>query len=165
MVEFKLVISDPKTGKSYQKEAKEDAATQFLGKKIGDRVKLDGAGLIGYEGEITGGSDAAGFPMRKDVPGSARKKILAVSGVGLTNKKKKPNPKKKGWRTMKGMRTKKTVAGNTVYEKTAQINLKIATYGREPLEKPAETAPEGEAKTKAPAAEEKPVALAEEKKE
>lgn len=156
MAEFKLVISDPKTGKSYQKEAKAETATPFLGKKIGEKVKLDGTGLVGYEGEITGGSDAAGFPMRKDIQGSARKKILAVKGVGLNNKKRKPNPKKKGWRTMDGMRTKKTVAGNTVYEKTAQINVKITTHGREPLEKPAEAAPEGEAKPEGAAPTEAP---------
>ena len=32
MAEFKVVISDPKTGKSYQREAKDEAAKLLIGK-------------------------------------------------------------------------------------------------------------------------------------
>ena len=145
MTEFKLVIADPKTGKCSQREVKDQDAAFFLGKKIKDVVKGEVLGLQGYEFEITGGSDDCGFPMRYDVNGFTRKKILAISGVGL---------KKKG----KGIRQRKTVCGNIVHEKTSQINLKILKAGKEPLEKD----PEEEAK---PEAEEKPAekAKAEEK--
>jgi len=170
MAEFKLVISDPKTGKSIQKELKDDAAKGLIGKKIGETFKGEVIDLAGYEFQVTGGSDAAGFPMRGDVQGNARKRITDVKSLGVHNKKHKPNPKKKGWRTMKGMRLKKLVAGNTVHAKTAQINLKITKQGRESLfeeAKPAE--PEGEAPKEeakeAPKEEAKPEAPKEEKKE
>ena len=81
MAEFKVVIADPKKGKSYQKEVKEDSAKGFLGLKIGDKVKGELLDLAGYEFEITGGSDYAGFPMRADVPGAARKRILAMGAA------------------------------------------------------------------------------------
>lgn len=150
MAEFKIVIGDPKTGKSVQKEAKDDAAKAFLGLKIGDKINGEVLDLTGYEFEVTGGSDYAGFPMRRDVPGTLRKRILAVKGIGINNKKKYRKKKKKGLRTMKGMRQRKSMAGNTVYEKTAQINLKVLKHGKTPLfeekkeekkgEKPAEAA-------------------------
>lgn len=143
MAEFKLVIADPKTGKCYQREVKDQDAGFFLGKKIKDVVKGETVGLQGYEFEITGGSDNCGFPMRYDVDGSTRKKILAVSGVGL---------KPKG----KGIRQRKTVCGNTIHEKISQINLKVLKAGKELLG----GAPEEEAK---PEGEEKPAE--EEKKE
>ena len=147
MAEFKLVISDPKTGKSIQKEIKEDAAKRLVGLKLGDVVKGEAVDLPGYEFQITGGSDNAGFPMRFDVAGQARKRITAVKGVGIINKLRKPNPKNKGWRTMEGMRLKKTVAGNTIHAKTAQVNVKVTKQGRDPIftESPPEKK-EGEAK-------------------
>ncbi|MBU0461541.1 MAG: 30S ribosomal protein S6e [Nanoarchaeota archaeon] len=140
MAEFKLVIGDPKARKCVQKEAKDSTADRFLGLKIGDKITGELIDLPGYEFEITGGSDYCGFPMRRDVS-LPRKVIFSYKGVGLSNKKHKPNPKKKGWRTMEGMRIKKTVAGNMIHEKTAQINLKVLKYGREPLIAP-EAAPE-----------------------
>ena len=133
MAEFKVVISDPKSGKSIQKEVKETDAAPFIGLKIGDTVKGDSIGFSGYEFAITGGSDHAGFPMRSDVAGSQRKKILAVSGIGIDNKKKYRKKSKKGLRTMDGMRQRKTVAGNTIHEKTAQVNLKVLKLGKEDL--------------------------------
>jgi small subunit ribosomal protein S6e len=120
MAEFKLVISDSKTGKSYQKEAKDDSAKPFLGLKIGDKVKGEAIDLTGYEFEITGGSDYCGFPMRKDVPGQGRKRIICVQGIGFT-------------KIGRGIKQRKTVCGNTIYAKTAQINLKIIKYGSKPL--------------------------------
>ena len=123
MAEFKLVIG-LKSGKCVQKEAKDAAAKKLIGMKIGDKVKGEDVGLDGYEFEITGGSDYCGFPMRKDVQGAARKKILAVVGIGL---------KKKG----KGVRQRKTVCGNTIHAKTSQVNLKVLKEGKEKLDAPA----------------------------
>ncbi len=116
MVEFKVVISDPKTGLTVQKEVKEPASKSFLGLKIGDSVKGEVIDLQGFEFLITGGSDSSGFPMRKDVIGVGRKKILTYQGVGV----------RKG---EKGMLQRKTVCGNTIHSKTAQINLKAVKLG------------------------------------
>jgi small subunit ribosomal protein S6e len=132
MAEFKLVIGT-KDGKSFQKEIKDEAASSFLTKKIGDKIKGESIDLPGYEFEITGGSDYCGFPMRADVTGIGRKRVLAVKGVGIKNKKKYRKREKKGKRTMKGMRQRRTVAGNTIYSKTAQINLKVIKAGKAPL--------------------------------
>jgi small subunit ribosomal protein S6e len=116
MAEFKVVISDPKTGLTVQREVKDPAAKSFLGLKIGDAVKGEAIDLHGYEFEITGGSDFCGFPMRKDVLGIGRKRILAYSGIGV----------RKG---EKGMLQRKTVCGNTIHAKIAQINLKATKVG------------------------------------
>ncbi len=108
-----------------------DDITPFLGKKIGDTIPGELLGLTGYTLRITGGSDQAGFPMRKDVDGPGRKKILAVGGVGIR--------KKKG----KGVRQRKTVAGNTVWRETAALNLTVVEAGSQPLfEEPKEEAAE-----------------------
>ena len=116
MVEFKLVIANPKDGQSAQQEVKDQNAQRLIGVKIGDDVKGDVLGLTGYEFIVTGGSDYCGFPMRKDIPGVGRKRILAVSGVGV---------KAKG----KGVRQRKTVCGNTIHAKISQVNLKILKAG------------------------------------
>ncbi len=112
MVDFKIVISDPSTGKTYQKEVKGDDARRFIGLKIGDKLKGDFLELGNVEIEVTGGSDYCGFPMRKDVLGSGRKKILAVGGVGIRNKEK-------------GIKIRKTVCGNTIHAKISQINVMV----------------------------------------
>ncbi len=141
MAEFKLVIGQ-KDGKCVQKELKDDTAKSFIGMKIGDTFKGELLDLTGYEFQITGGSDESGFPMRKDVPGSSKKKILAVKGIGVNNKKKYRDKKKKGLRTMKGMRQRVTVAGSTISSKTSQINIKVLKAGSKPLiEAPVEAAP------------------------
>ena len=131
MAEFKAVISDPNTGFTVQREVKDPAAKAFMGLKIGDSVKGEVIDLQGYELEISGGSDFCGFPMRNDVIGVGRKKILAYKGVGV----------KKG---EKGMLQRKTVCGNTVHAKIAQINLKVTKIGSTDIF--------SEAKTKAEAA-------------
>ncbi len=112
MVDFKIVVSDVTNGKTYQKELKDEDARKFLGLKIGDKLKADFLDMGNIEVEITGGSDDCGFPMRKDVRGTARKKILAVGGVGLKKKEK-------------GIKQRKTVCGNTIHAKISQINVKV----------------------------------------
>lgn len=162
MAEIKIVINDPKTGKSYQRALDESQAGALIGKKINDTVKGDAFGLDGYEFKITGGSDSAGFPMRWDVD-MTRKRILAVEGVGLT--KKDP-----------GSKQRKTVAGNQVTGKTSQVNLKITKAGKASLgepkaeEKPSEDAtsekaPEDKPKEKKPEEDKKEEKPAEDKKD
>ena len=65
MVSFKLVLSDPKTGKSEASEVKEEGAQQLIGRKIGEVLEGSAIGLTGKI-QLTGGSDRAGFPMRGD---------------------------------------------------------------------------------------------------
>ncbi len=106
---FKIVISDPKTRKAWQIEKDVPSLT---GLKIGD--KFDGAliGLPGFTLQITGGTDKDGFPMRPDLPGTGRKRVLLSRGPGF-------HPKKKG------MRKRKTVRGNVISSDIAQVNVKI----------------------------------------
>src|SRR3989338_57605 len=119
MVSLKVVIGT-KDGKCVQKELPEDQSKSFIGKKIGDKVSGDSLGLSGYEFLITGGSDYCGFPMRKDIEGFARKRILAVQGIGLKKE-------------AKGIRQRKTVCGNTIHPKIAQVNMKVLVEGKEPF--------------------------------
>ena len=119
MAAFKIVFG-LKQGKCVQKELPEANAKVLIGKQIGDKIAGDTIGFEGYEFQITGGSDYCGFPMRKDIPGANRKRIFAVEGIGLHKKKK-------------GIRVRKTVAGNTIHTKTAQINLKMIKEGNKPL--------------------------------
>ncbi len=134
MVSFKVVIGT-KEGKCLQKEVAEPDANSFLGKKIGDEITGETIGFTGYEFEITGGSDYAGFPMRKDISGVGRKKILAIEGVGLKKK-------------AKGIRVRKTICGNTIHPKIAQINLKVLKQGATPLVFPEKKAEDDKDKKK-----------------
>ncbi|RLI11524.1 30S ribosomal protein S6e, partial [Candidatus Bathyarchaeota archaeon] len=112
MAKFKIIISDPETGKSRSIELEGERAVPLIGRKIGD--VLDGAivGLAGHKILITGGTDSSGFPMRPDIHGGVKTKILVSGGVGYKPKEK-------------GKRIRKTVRGNTITEDTVQINMKI----------------------------------------
>ncbi len=149
MTDFKLVISDPKSGKTLQREVKENQGSFFLNKKLGEKVNGDDFGLTGYEFQIAGGSDYCGFPMKKGIPGIKRKRILTGKAVGFrglakgrTKKKKKQRPKRKG------LRRRKTVCGEVIHEQISQINLKILKVGKESLfaEAVKEEAPKAEGK-------------------
>ncbi|MBW2994809.1 30S ribosomal protein S6e [Candidatus Woesearchaeota archaeon] len=153
MAEFKLILSNAK-GQSVQKEIKDEQADSLMNKVIGDKVSGDPLGLTGYELQITGGSDKSGFPMRRDVLGRIRRKILTISSTGIHIKRK-------------GIRKRKTVAGNTIYDGISQVNLKILKEGKESLFKPKESAEEAEKPEQKPEAKEEKKESAEkpEKKE
>lgn len=121
MVEFKAVIADPKSGKSYKHDITGHYASALVGKRIGEEVDGLYVGLAGYKLEITGGSDKDGFPMRPDLPGPRRKRLLVSGGVGF-------HP------TLPGMRRKKAVRGNTVSQDILQLNLKIVQRGPKSIE-------------------------------
>ena len=106
---FKIVISEPKTKKAYQIEKD---LPSLIGMKIGDSFDGSIVGLSGFKLEITWGSDNEGFPMRKDLDGTARKKVLLSRGPGF-------NPK------VKGIRRRKFVRGNKISEGIVQVNCKI----------------------------------------
>lgn len=100
----------------------------FLGKKIGETV--DGAllGYAGYEFEIRGGSDLAGFPMRKDVQGGIKKRILV--GKASTGIKAK--------RIKRGNRIRILVRGNTITDQIVQVNCVVVKEGKVQLFVPKE---------------------------
>ena len=119
---MEIVISDTKTGKAYKVEGKDtEANALFIGKGISEVVDADILGLGGYVLEITGGSDKDGVPMRKDVSGTARKRILITSPPGY-------NPKEQG------KRRRKTIRGNEISTEISQINVKINEYGTKSIE-------------------------------
>lgn len=118
-MDLKINIAD-KSGKTIKKELKDEQGQVLYGKKIGDKFHGEVLDMPGYEFEIAGGSDYCGFPMRKDVNGIMRKAILTTTGKG--NKYKRA-----------GMRLRRTVSGNTIFNKTTQINLKVLKHGTEPL--------------------------------
>ena len=155
MADTKLVIANPKTGKTFQQEIDNEKFKHFSGKKIGDKIKGEVLDYTGYEFEITGGSDKSGFPMRLDLQGARKGKILATEGIGLKRKKSKT---KKGFLTFKGTRQRKTVAGNTIGPNISQINIKITKEG------PKKIGPEAEENKEEPKEEKKEEAK-EEKKE
>ncbi len=130
MAEFKLTLSDPKTGKSYQRSVKDADTKPFIGKRIGETVKGEIMDLAGYEFEITGGSDNCGFPMRSGIKG-IRQKILATKGVGISGQNR--------WgKKQNGLFKRRTVAGSQIHQKISQINLKILKMGKAQLEVPKE---------------------------
>ena len=116
MAEFKGVINDPKGKMSYQVTISGHHANSLIGKRIGDEFDGIFAGLPGYKLKITGGSDKDGFPMRKDINGPRRMKILTAKGHGF-------HPKHDGQKDRKNMR------GNQISPDIIQINMKIISYG------------------------------------
>ena len=125
MTNFKLTISDIK-GKSLSKELKDSDANPLLGLQLGNETD---AAIVGLSGKLklTGGSDKSGVPMRDDIHGAARKRVLLSKGVGLQAAET-------------GQRMRKLMRGNTVSEEIYQINCKFD--GEWPVEAPAEDAAE-----------------------
>src|SRR3989338_1544380 len=119
-MELKIVVNDVKHGKSYAKTLPDNM--DFVGKKIGEKIDGGMLELRGYEFEITGGSDKAGFPMRRDNDGVGRRRPLVTSGVGVRGLKK-------------GQKARKLVAGNTATMDIVQLNFKAVSYGKESLAK------------------------------
>ena len=121
LANFKLTISDIK-GKSLSKELKDSDANPLLGLQLGNETDATVVGLTGKL-KLTGGSDKSGVPMRSDVHGSARKRVLLSKGVGLQDAEH-------------GDRVRKLIRGNTISEEIYQINCKFD--GELPAEEAAE---------------------------
>ena len=104
----------------------------LAGKSLGDKIqgKEIKPELEGYELKITGGSDFAGFPMKKDVEGIGLKRVLLTKGWGMH---KRPRGDKKKVPQPKGLRLRKTVRGKTISEKTIQVNMNILKQGSKKL--------------------------------
>ena len=113
MAQFKIVVSDSKTGKSEVVEAKDSTAQIFLGRRIGDTLDLSPVGQ-NYKVKITGGSDKAGFPMRADILGGGKRYVLMTEGVGFRN-------------SAEGEKRRKLVRGGLITEEVYQLNaVKVA---------------------------------------
>ncbi|RLI95733.1 MAG: 30S ribosomal protein S6e [Candidatus Altiarchaeales archaeon] len=119
-MEYKIVISDPKTGKSYQYDVKDEKAKRFNGMKIGDIFDGSILGMSGYKLQITGGSDISGFPMKKGIKGSKKLRILMKGGSG--------------YRPKGVVRKRKTVKGEVIDENIVQINTKVIKTGSKSIE-------------------------------
>ena len=129
MVEFKVVVSDPKDGKSYQLTVSGQHANVLVRKKIGDEVDGMFLGLPGYKVKITGGSDRDGFPMRPEIASATRKRLLVAESIGYQPK------------DYPGKRSKVSLRGGEISPEIAQINTKVVTHGPKPIAELAPAAP------------------------
>lgn len=112
MAKFKIIISDPETGKSRFMEVEGARAVPLIGKKLGEMVDGSVVGTPGHKLQITGGSDKDGFPIRPNVHGGVRINVILSEGVGFHSHRK-------------GERRRKTLRGNVITEDVVQINMKI----------------------------------------
>ncbi len=121
MVEFKIVVSDPKTGRAFNVDASGGAAGSIVGKRIGDEFDAGTLGLAGYRILITGASDRTGTTAKKGLPGAGRKKLLLAGGIGF-------HPK------MDGERRRKMIRSNEITQDFVQINARVTAYGEKSLD-------------------------------
>jgi len=121
MAKFKIIVSDPETGTSRVVELEETRAVPLIGRKIGDVIDGSVVDLPGHKAQIIGGSDKDGFPMRRNVHGGVRRRVILSGGVGF-------NPQNEG------ERRRKTVRGNVITDEIVQLNMKIVEKPKQPKE-------------------------------
>jgi len=136
LAKFKVIVSDPETGKSQSIELEGNQAVPLIGRKIGEIIDGTTVKLSGYKLQITGGSDKDGFPMRPNIHGGVRVGAILSGGVGF-------HP------TRKGDRRRKTLRGNVITDAIVQVNMKIVEKPKDkkseepkPAEAPKAAAPE-----------------------
>ncbi|BCS91928.1 MAG: 30S ribosomal protein S6e [Metallosphaera javensis (ex Sakai et al. 2022)] len=96
--------------KSFQLNV-DQGQVNLVGSKIGDNFTLS-VGGIALKLAITGGSDNTGFPMRPDVQGAAKRRILLAGPPGFIPSED-------------GERRRKVVRGNVISPENVQINCII----------------------------------------
>ncbi|MDR1690233.1 MAG: 30S ribosomal protein S6e [Candidatus Methanoplasma sp.] len=121
MVEFKAIVNDVKTGRSYNVTVAGHHANSLNGKNIGEIVDGIFVGLPGYKLKITGGSDGNGTPMRADLPGTKRRKLLLADSLGFHEK-------------YPGERKRVAIRGSAISSEIVQVNLAITEYGPKSIE-------------------------------
>ena len=128
---FKINIAE-KNGKTFHLESDSE---EFVGKELHNKIEgKDISGdLSGYEFEITGASDNAGFTSHEKVEGTALKKLLLTYGKGLHKRPRREGKRKVSNFTPKGLRLRKTVRGKVISPSIVQINLKIIKEGGKKL--------------------------------
>jgi small subunit ribosomal protein S6e len=138
MAKFKIIVSDPETGKSQSVELEESQAVPLIGRKLGEVIDGAAVKLSGYKLKITGGSDKDGFPMRPNIHGGVRVGAILSEGVGFHSSRN-------------GDRKRKTVRGNVITDSIVQINMKAvekpkkSKKAEKPKPEEAESAPTEEA--------------------
>lgn len=128
---FKINIGT-KQGKTYKLESESQI---LVGKELhqiiqGKDVSPD---LEGYEFEIAGTSDSAGFTSLSSVEGSGLKKVLLSYEKGMKKRPKYEGKKKHSNVKPKGLRLRKTARGKVISPAITQINLKIVKEGGKSL--------------------------------
>lgn len=161
--DFKMTVAvgNPGTKKTYKVELDVDKAQPLFGKKIGQEFNGESIGLDGYKLKVTGGSDLSGFPMRRDIEGTGKRRVLLnVGSHGFRSRRYHSIPegegaKKKLKETRKGERRRKSIRGNTISDAIRQVNCVVTKAGKATPEKllgleVEEAKPEGEATEEAP---------------
>jgi len=120
MADFRLIISDPNKKSTYKMDVSGAQASKLVGLSIGDSLSGGAIGLNDYTLLVTGGSDKDGVAMRRDLPGTIRKRLLLTGGVGY-------HPKKAG------IRKRKSIRGRVISAETGQVNLVVEKAGAKPL--------------------------------
>jgi len=115
-------------GKTYKVETENEELTNH---SIGDKIdgKLVSGDLAGYELEITGTSDKAGFTGLREIEGPRLHKKLLSYEVGMHTRPKREGKKKRTNKNPKGLRLRKTVRGREISLDTVQINTKVVVEG------------------------------------
>lgn len=128
---FKINISNK--GKTFHVDSENEG---FVGKELHDKIQgLEiSPDLSGWEFEITGASDKAGFPLVENVEGIGLKKLLLSYEKGMKKRPKKEGKKKRSKLKPKGLRLRKTVRGKVISGDVVQINLKVLKNGSKNLE-------------------------------
>jgi small subunit ribosomal protein S6e len=126
MAKFKIVISDPETGRSRVVDLEGSRAVPLIGRRLGETIDGSVMGQGGHKLRVTGGCDKDGFPMRPDIHGGVRTSTILSGGVGF-------HPKRKG------ERRRKTIRGNVITEEIAQINVTITERPQKKAEKAEKT--------------------------
>jgi small subunit ribosomal protein S6e len=127
MAKFKLIVSDPGTGKSAASEVEGARAQALIGRSLGEVIDGSGLGITHGKVLISGGCDKNGIPMRADVHGGAKKYIVLSSGPGF-----KP--------TRHGERRRKLIRGRLISDETYQINFTLQKEAQQ-VEKPTAVKP------------------------
>jgi small subunit ribosomal protein S6e len=116
---MKIVISHK--DKSYQTELPKEKEPQLYGMHVGSMIDGSAIGAAGYTLKLHGGSDKDGFPMRADLPGTGRKRIMLHDSPGFKGGEK-------------GEVVRRLIRGNTISDAIAQLNVVVVEAGPTPLE-------------------------------
>ncbi len=128
---FKININT-KDGKTYKLESE---AESLIGKKLGEKVlgKDISPELDGFEFEIRGASDKAGFTSMQDVEGTMLKKVLLNYGKAMKKRPRREGKRKQLCKKPKGLRLRRSVRGNTISDAIVQINLHTIKEGKKKI--------------------------------
>ncbi len=123
MVAEKTIVNiGQKDGTTIRMTIEGDDRTPLYGLSVGKEFsgELFDPKFKDYTFKITGGSDTDGVPMRGDIDGVMRKRPLLGGGVGYNTKRK-------------GVRKRKLIRGNEIFDDIAQLNIKVIKAGKTPL--------------------------------